>query len=82
MTATQETAFALKYFDIALGVALILTIDVKKRSLRFFILVTFFTFFKNFLFSKRFLFKNVRKVQSGKQFSKKHFQNNSNEMDL
>jgi len=38
--------------------------------LRFFILVTFLTF----LFSKRFLFfKNVDKVQSGKQINKKHF---------
>jgi len=30
-----------------------------------------------------FLFlKNVGKVQSGKQINKKHFQNNSNEIDL
>ena len=35
-----------------------------------------------FLFSKRILFKNVGKVQSGKQINKKHFQNNSNEIDL
>jgi len=50
-----------------------------------------FTFFKNFgnvfnvffLFSERFfIFKNVGKVQSGKQINKKHFQNNSNEIDL
>jgi len=51
----------------------------------FFILVTFFTVFTAFLFSKRFLkiiLKNVGKDQSGKQINKKHFQNNSNEIDL
>jgi len=39
-----------------------------------------FTFLNFFLFSKRFFLflKNVRKVQSGKQVNKKHFQNNSN----
>ena len=41
----------------------------------------FFTFLTFFLFSKRFfIFKNVDKVQSGKQINKKHFQNNSNEI--
>ena len=41
---------------------------------------TFLTFFSNVTF---FLFlKNVGKVQSGKQINKKHFQNNSNEIDL
>jgi len=39
------------------------------------------TVFNVFLFSKRF-FKNVGKVHSGKQVNKKHFQNNSNEIDL
>ena len=40
-----------------------------------------FTFLTFFLFSKRFLFfKNVGKVQSGKQINDKHFQNNSNEI--
>ena len=34
------------------------------------------------VFSKRFYLKNVGKVQSGKQINKKHFQNNSNEIDL
>jgi len=54
-----------------------------KTFLRFFLnfghVLTFLTFF---LFSKRFLifFKNVGKVQSGKQINKKHFQNNSNEI--
>jgi len=39
-----------------------------------------FTFF---LFSKLFYFKkNVGKVQSSKQINKKHFQTNSNEIDL
>jgi len=47
-------------------------IDVKTFFCVFFILVTFFTFFINvFLFSKRFfIFKNVGKVQSGKQINK------------
>ena len=56
---------------------------MQKRFLRFFIMVTFFTLCNVFLFSKRFLIlKNVGKVQSGKQIYKKHFQNNSNEIDL
>ena len=37
----------------------------------------FFYFPNVFLF-----FKNVGKVQSGKQSNKKHFQNSSNEIDL
>jgi len=52
----------------------------------FFILVAFFTFCNVFYFPKVFLFyillKNVGKVQSGKQINKKHFRNNSNEIDL
>ena len=44
----------------------------------FLILVTFFLFFRRFFILK----KNVGKVQSGKQINKKHFQNNSNEIDL
>jgi len=63
---------------------IILSIDVKKRLLRFFyfghVLFTFLTFF--FYFPNVFYFKNVGKVQSGKQINKKHFQNNSNEIDL
>jgi len=50
---------------------------------------TFFYFghvflpFLTFYFPTVFLFfKNVGKVQSGKQINKKHFQNNSNEIDL
>ena len=48
---------------------------------------TFLTLFVTFLtflmfFSKSFYLKNVGKVQSGKQINKKHFQNNSNEIDL
>ena len=39
--------------------------------------LTFFFIFQTFLFKK-----NVGKVQSGKQINKKHFQNNSNEIDL
>jgi len=55
----------------------VLGIDVK-TLFTFFILVTFLTFF---LFSKRFLFiKHVGKVLSGKHINKKHFQNNSNEI--
>ena len=29
-----------------------------------------------------FIFNNVGKFQSGKQINKRHFQNNSNEIDL
>ena len=43
-----------------------------------YMLKRFFTFLKRFLFFR----KNVGKVQRGKQINKKHFQNNSNEMDL
>jgi len=53
-----------------------------KKILRFFILVTFFTFLTFFSQTCLFLKKNVGKVQSGKQINKKHFQNNSNEIDL
>ena len=42
----------------------------------FFILVTFF------IFQTFFILKNVGKIQSGKQINKKHFQNDSNEIDL
>jgi len=43
----------------------------------------FLRFLTFFYFSNVFLFlKNVGKVQSGKQINKKHFQNNSNEIDL
>jgi len=57
-------------------------IDVEKRFLTFFYFDHVFTSFIVFyLFFKRFLFlKNVGKVQSGKQINKKHFQNNSNEI--
>jgi len=64
-------------------------IDAKKRffTFTFFILVAFFTFCNVFFyFPNVFLFyillKNVGKVQSGKQINKKHFRNNSNEIDL
>jgi len=47
-------------------------------------LVTFFTFLTFFYFPNVFLLlkKNVGKIQSGKQINKKHFQNNSNKIDL
>jgi len=38
--------------------------------------------FNFFIFQTFFILKNVGKVQSGKQVNKKHFQNNSNEIDL
>jgi len=38
----------------------------------------FLTFY--FIFQAFFILKNVGKVQSGKQINKKHFQNNSNEI--
>ena len=58
------------------------TIDVENDFYVFFILITFCTFF-NVLFILQTLFylKNVGKVQSGKQINKKHFQNNSNEIE-
>jgi len=58
----------------------VIFIDVKKRFFTFFY---FGHVFYVFLFSKRFFYlKNVGKVQSGKQINKKHFQNNSNKIDL
>ena len=58
------------------------TIDVKKRLLSFYF-VSAFTFFNVFFYFRNvFYLKNVGKVQSGKQIRKKHFQNNSNEIDL
>jgi len=58
-------------------------IDVKIVFLTFFYFGHFLRFL-TFLFSKRFLIflKNVGKVHSGKQINKKHFQNNSDEIDL
>ena len=54
-----------------------------KKRFYVFILITLFTFLNVFLFSKRFLFlKNLGKVNSGKQINEKHFQNNSNEIDI
>jgi len=41
--------------------------------------ITFLRFLTFFYFPN---FLNVGKVQSGKQINKKHFQNNSNEIDL
>jgi len=41
----------------------------------------FFTFLTFFYFPNVFYLKNVGKVQSGKT-NKKHFENNSNEIDL
>jgi len=42
----------------------------------------FYVFNVFFIFQTCFLFlKNVGKVQSGKQINKKHFQNNSNEIE-
>jgi len=48
------------------------------------VLFVLFKFWSRFFyFSDVFLFlKNVGKVESGKQINKKHFQNNSNEIDL
>jgi len=57
------------------------SIDAKKRFLRLFYFGHVFTFFNVFFIFQTFLFlKNVGKVQSGKQINKKHFQNNSNEI--
>jgi len=57
---------------------------MKQTFLRFFyfgpVSFTFLTLF--FIFQTFFILKNVGKVQSSKQVNKKHFQNNSNEIDL
>jgi len=67
-------------------------IDEKKRFYVFFKFCSRFCVFSVFLFCSRFyvltfflifqtfffIFKNVGKVQTGKQINKKHFQNNSN----
>jgi len=53
------------------------TIDIKNVFYVFFILVKVFFYLPNVFYFK----KNVGKVQSGKQINKKHFQNNSNEID-
>jgi len=64
-------------------VALSYGIDVKDVYLRFLFWSRFLRFLTFFLFSQPFfIYKNVGKVQSGKQINKKHFQNNSNEIDL
>jgi len=42
----------------------------------------FYVFNVFFIFQTFFIFKNVGKVQSGMQINKKHFQNNSKEIDL
>ena len=57
-------------------------VDVKKRFFLF--CPRFLRFWRFVLFSKRFFLflENVGKVQSGKQIDNKHFQNNSNEIDL
>jgi len=56
-------------------------IDVKKRFFAFFLFWSRFMFLNVFfIFRTFFIFKNVGKVQSGKQINKKHFQNNSNEI--
>ena len=61
------------------SVILVRIIDVK--NIFYVFLVTFLTFFDVFFYFSN-VFKNVGKVQSGKQINKKHFQNNSNEIDL
>ena len=52
-----------------------------KKKLFTFLFGHVFTFFFNFP-NVFFIFQNVGKVQSGKQINKKHFQNNSNEIDV
>ena len=77
----------LNWVDVALQFSLCavnkpLFMDVKTFFYVFLFWSRFFTFLR-LLFSKRFLFlKSVGKVQSGKQINKKHFQNNSNEIDV
>jgi len=56
----------------------------KKRFFMFFLNFghVFYVFQCFFYFPNVFYLKNVGKVQSCKQINKKHFQNNSNEIDL
>jgi len=58
----------------------------KKRFLRFFILVTFLRFLNFFIFQTFFFILKKRWQSSDRQAdypgNKKHFQNNSNEIDL
>jgi len=56
-------------------------IDVK-TFFTFFYFGHLFTFLTFLYFPNVFYLKNVGKVQSGKQMNKKHFQTNSNEVDL
>jgi len=62
--------------------AAVVSIDVK-NVFNVFLFWSRFYVFNVFLIFQTFLFlKNVGKVQSGKQINMKHFQNNSNEIDL
>ena len=56
-----------------------ISIDVKNVFYVFLFWSRFYVFILQTFF---ILKKNVGKVQSGKQINKKHFQNNSNEIDL
>ena len=59
------------------------SIDAKTFFYVLFILVTFLRFLT--FFSQTFVvffIKNFSKIHSGKQINKKHFQNNSNKIDL
>jgi len=63
---------------VELAYMVVMTSSYRHRcKKRFLILVTFF-YFPNVFFN----LKNVGKVQVGKQINKKHFQNNSSEIDL
>jgi len=53
-----------------------------RRKKRFYVFLILVTFLRFFYFPNVFYFKKVGNVQSGKQINKKHFQNNSNEIDL
>ena len=70
---------------LAIGFWVKLPIDVKKNLFsvfknfgHVFYVFNVFLNFQTFFYFK----KNVDKVQSGKQIDKKHFQNNSNKIDL
>jgi len=63
---------------VFVGSRSVIFIDVKKRFYVFYC-GHFLTFF---IFQTFFILKNVGKVKSGKRIIKKHFQNNSNEIDL
>jgi len=81
MTSVQLEETRFQFLFVMLSDRLVAHIDVK-TFLRFILFWSLFYVFNFFIFQTFFYLKNVGKVHSGKQIKKKHFQNNSNEIDL